>query len=86
MFQKACTAAELENVWFHDLRRSFVTNARKRGVSESVVMKMSGHRTRNVFDRYNIVSEEDLRDAVAKIEAAQPKVWSKKGQSEVSCP
>ncbi len=56
-------------MWFHDLRRGFVTRARRLGVPESVVMRMSGHRTRAVFDRYNIVSEGDLRDAVARIEA-----------------
>jgi predicted RNase H-like HicB family nuclease len=43
MFRRACKAAKLTGIWFHDLRRSFVTNARRRGVPESVV-KMSGHR------------------------------------------
>ncbi|MFC1609708.1 tyrosine-type recombinase/integrase [Myxococcota bacterium] len=70
-FRSACKAAKLKGVWFHDLRRSFVTNARRRGVSESVVMKMSGHRTRNVFDRYNVISEDDLKDAVRRIEGGQ---------------
>ena len=32
-------------------------------------MRMSGHRTRNVFDRYNIVEDEDVRNAVKAIEA-----------------
>src|SRR5262245_22937874 len=38
MFRRARKAAGLTGVWFHDLRRSFVTNARRRGVPESVVM------------------------------------------------
>ena len=43
------------------LRRSVVTNARRRGVAESVVMKMSGHKTRAVCDRYNVVDYADVR-------------------------
>jgi integrase len=69
LFIRARRKAGLQHVWFHDLRRSFVTNARRRGVAESVVMRMSGHRTRNVFDRYNIVEDEDVRNAVKVIEA-----------------
>jgi len=70
MWRRACTAADLaEGVWFHDTRRSFCTNARRRKVPESVVMRMSGHRTRTVFDRYNIVEDEDVKDAVAQLEA-----------------
>lgn len=68
VWARAMEAAGLQGTWFHDLRRSFVTKARKAGVPESVVMKMSGHRTRAVFDRYNVVEEEDLRAAVARIE------------------
>ena len=69
LFRRACKKMGLDYVWLHDLRRSFVTNARRRGVPESVVMRMSGHRTRNVFDRYNIVEDEDVRNAVKVIEA-----------------
>ncbi|MFL5433999.1 MAG: tyrosine-type recombinase/integrase, partial [Myxococcales bacterium] len=79
-FRRACNAAKLSGVWFHDLRRSFVTNARRRGVPESVVMKMSGHRTRAVFDRYNIVEEDDLRDAVKRIEAGLARTGRDSGQ------
>ena len=54
-FGRAVDAAGLRGLWFHDLRRSFITRARRVGVPESVVMKMSGHRTRAVFERYNVV-------------------------------
>jgi integrase len=70
-FKRACHQLGLDHLWIHDLRRSFVTNSRRRGVPESVVMRMSGHRTRNVFDRYNIVNDEDVRNAVKLIEAGR---------------
>ena len=62
------THAELHGLWFHDLRRSFITRARRVGVPESVVMRMSGHRTRAVFERYNVVDTQDLRAAVRALE------------------
>jgi integrase len=71
VFAGACRAAGIEGLWFHDLRRSFVTRARKAGIPESVVMRMSGHRTREVFDRYNITDEGDLQAAAARLSAGQ---------------
>lgn len=71
MWHNARTAAGMKDVWFHDLRRSYITNARRRGVQESVIMKLSGHRTRHVFDRYNIVSTNDLKKAVELIEVGR---------------
>jgi integrase len=62
--ERAREASGLGGVWVHDLRRSFVTLARRSGLPESVVARFSGHRTPAVFKRYNIVEEQDLKAAV----------------------
>lgn len=63
--------AGLGDVWIHDLRHSFCTLARRRGIAESVVMQSSGHRTRAVFDRYNLVDESDARELAKVMEVAR---------------
>jgi integrase len=69
--ERAREKAGLEGVWVHDLRRSFVTQARRSGLPESVVARFSGHRTPAVFKRYNIVEEQDLKAAVQVLNRAR---------------
>ena len=40
----------------------------RRGVPEGVAMQLAGHRTRSVFERYNIVSNGDLRTAAMQLQ------------------
>ena len=62
-WDRACNLAGVPGRIPHDCRRTAVRNLIRAGVPEVVAMQMTGHRTRAVFDRYNIVSSRDLQSA-----------------------
>lgn len=66
-FNSACRRAGIEDFHFHDLRHTFVTNARRAGVHDQTIMKITGHKTLEMFRRYNCVDRNDLRNGVNSI-------------------
>jgi integrase len=64
----ACKKAGVSGSLFHDLRRTAVRNMIRAGIDQTVAMAISGHRTDAIFRRYNITSDDDLREAQSRLE------------------
>jgi integrase len=68
-FKAACKEAGAGYQKLHNLRRSAIRQMVRKGISETVAMKLSGHKTMSVFRRYDITSTQDLRDAAQRLES-----------------
>jgi len=66
-FNAACRRAGIEDFRFHDLRHCAVTNLRKAGVPQNVIMSISGHKTDAMLRRYDKVDREDRQDALERV-------------------
>lgn len=66
-FATTCKWAGIEDFTFHDLRHTAINNWRLQGHDYFRIMAASGHKTRNVFRRYNTVNKEELRALVGEI-------------------
>ena len=70
MWRSACNKAGMAGLLFHDLRRSAVRNMDREGVGQSTAMKITGHKTVSVYQRYRIVSQRDIQEALERTNAA----------------
>ena len=65
-FEAACRRAGIEEFTFHDLRHTAINNWRLRGHDYFRIMAATGHKTLNVFKRYNTVSKDELKALVGE--------------------
>ena len=60
-FNKAREASSLDGFRFHDLRHVAINNLRLAGNDHFAIKKASGHKTDSAFQRYNLVTEEEMK-------------------------
>ncbi len=65
-FETARRKAGIENFTFHDLRHTVINNWRLQGHDYFRIMAATGHKTMNVFKRYNTVSKDELKALVGE--------------------
>lgn len=78
-WRAACRRVGCEGLRPHDFRRTAARNYTRAGVGERVAMAITGHKTRHVFDRYNITAEQDLVDAAQRVSIS--KAAARKGRA-----
>jgi integrase len=83
-WEKACREAGHPGMLMHDLRRSAVRNMERAGLSRSVAMQLTGHRTEAVYRRYAITSDGDLREGVDRLDGAVTRLSGGRNSSKRS--
>jgi integrase len=66
-WSRACKAAGVPDLNFHDLRRSAVRRIVRKGIPATVGMRITGHLTRSVFDQYDVTADQDLIEAAEQL-------------------
>jgi integrase len=80
-WRNLCARAGVPGLLVHDMRRTAARNFRRAGVAEGVIMRVGGWKTPSVFERYNIVDQRDIREALHKLEQAQNQAKSEFGHN-----
>jgi integrase len=65
-FERACRTSGVSHTTFHDLRHTFITNARRAGIDyfRIMIMAITGYKIMAVFKRYNRIDQRDLQGAI----------------------
>ena len=65
-FNAGCRRAKIVGFRFHDFRHTALTNMRRAGIDHLTIMRISGHKTMDVFKRYNSFQIPDLKEAARR--------------------